>query len=172
MKFYQWKFQWAKALAACLCCFFFPLSVIKSLFFRIWWWMDFLKTLSLNANFNLHLKLVCLKKSEVKNKLVIHLICYGFIYLFKKLCDMFLCLLSALPFSHAVYFLWSPKNRCIIETWTVLLWKWKLECSHTGFYSLAKCRTPKFPSKVRIILHAMFEIILFFTSTFSGKKIA
>lgn len=52
----------------------------------------------------LHLKLICLKKSEVKNRLVIHLICYGFIYLFKKWCDMFLCLLSTLTPMQCIFY--------------------------------------------------------------------
>lgn len=75
--------------------------------------------------------------------------------------------------SHVVHFLWSQKNSCIIETWNVLLWKWKLECSHTGFYSLVKYRSPKFSSKVRIFLHVIFEIFYnIFWNTFPGNKIA
>lgn len=75
-----------------------------------------------------------------------------------SLCDMFLCLLST---PHLVYFLWSQKNRCIIETWDILLWEWKLDFSHTRFYSSIKYRSPKFSSQVRIILDVIFEIIIF-----------
>lgn len=88
-------------------------------------------------------------------------------FVFFSFCDVYVP-----PPVPVVYFLWSQKNRCIIETWAVLLWKWKLVCSHRGFHSLVKYRSPKFSSKVRMILDVVFEIITIIWNTFSEQKIA
>jgi hypothetical protein len=93
---------------------------------------------------------------------------YRIFLVFISLCDMFIYI----PSAPVVYFLWSPKNRCINETWDILLWKWELDGCHTGFYSFVKYRSPEFSSKVRIILDVVFELLLWYEIHMFKSKIS
>ena len=106
--------------------------------------------------------------------IVVYLICWGVVYFpcsfFFLMWYVFVSLFHPTP-PHEVHFLWPHKNRRIVEARNVLLWEWKLEFSHPGFYSLVSYRSPKLSSKVRIILCVIFVITTFFEIHSQERKL-